>query len=196
MLTRKRITLLNAEADLAPVIGQAQLCIQQQGQEILEQARQQAQAMLEEAERQKEAEMLSAQQRAEQAFWQQADTLLQSWQQQYQQLEEQVLDVMDSVLTQALSQLLTEVPQTQRLAALLRQLLRAKTLAEQGSLYCHPAQQVEIADWLRSHAHLAWQLQPDESLAQDSLKLVTANGELCLDWQQAVRHLLPPQAAS
>ncbi|WP_168404571.1 type III secretion system stator protein SctL [Erwinia amylovora] len=195
MLTRRRITLLNAEADLAPVVSQAQLCIQQQGQDILEQARQQAQAMLEEAERQAEVEMLNAQQRAEQAFWQQADTLLQSWQQQYQQLEAQVLEVMDSVLTQALDQLLTDVPQTQRLAAILRQLLRAKTLTEQGSLYCHPAQHLEIADWLRSHVHLAWQLQPDESLAQDSLKLVTANGELSLDWQQAVRQLLPPQTA-
>ncbi|CCG85918.1 type III secretion system stator protein SctL [Erwinia piriflorinigrans] len=194
MLTRKRITLLNGEADLAPVISQAQLTIQQQGQGILEQARQQAQAMWEDAERQIEADRLDAQQRAGQEFWQQADALLHGWQQQYQQLEAQVLEVMENVMTQALGQLLTEVPEPQRLAALLRQIMRANALEDRGSLYCHPQQQDEVADWLQRHAHLGWRLQPDESLAVDGLKLVTTNGELHLDWQQAVRQLLPSAA--
>lgn len=194
MLTRKRITLLNGAADLAPVISHTQLCTQRQGQDILAQARQQAQAMREDAERQIAADRLIAQQRAGQEFWQQADTLLHDWQQQYQQLEARVLEVMDGVMTQALGQLLGEVPQPQRLAALLRQIMRASALDDRGSLYCHPSQQNEVADWLRLHAHLGWQLQPDESLAADSLKLVTANGELHLDWQQAVRQLLPSPA--
>ncbi|CAO95577.1 type III secretion system stator protein SctL [Erwinia tasmaniensis] len=194
MLTRKRITLLNGAADLAPVISQSQLFIQQQGQDILEQARQQAQAMRDDAERQIAADRLIAQQRAGQAFWQQADTLLHDWQQQYQQLEAQVLEVMDGVMTQALGQLLDEVPEPQRLAALLRQIMRASALDDRGSLYCHPSQQNEVADWLHLHAHLGWRLQPDGSLAVDGLKLVTANGELHLDWQQAVRQLLPTAA--
>lgn len=196
MLTRKTITLLNPGADLAPVIAQAQLLIQQQGQDVLQQARERAQALLEEAERQAEARLLCAQQGVERAFWHQAEPLLLSWQQQYQQLEAQVLEVMESVMTQALGQLLTEVPEPQRLAALLRQLLRAKTRDEQGSLCCHPAQQEAIADWLHGHPHLSWQLQPDESLAADSLKLVTAHGELHLDWQQAVHQLHLPQTES
>lgn len=196
MLTRKRITLLNGTDDLAPVISQAMLVIQQQGEDILRQAQQQAEAILVAAEQEAEACKLRVQQRAEQDFWQQADSLLADWRQQQQQIESEVLAVMDGVLAQALGQLLTEVPEPQRLSALLRQLLRDKMQAEQASLCCHPSQQQPIADWLATHSHLSWQLQPDETLAADSLKLVTAQGELHLDWQQAVRQLLQPQSES
>ncbi|MCK8417846.1 hypothetical protein LXA23_18250 [Erwinia amylovora] len=47
-------------------------------------------------------------------------------------------------------------------------------MTEQGCLYCHPAQLLEIADLLLCHDHLGWQLLPDESLAQDRLKLFSA----------------------
>lgn len=193
MLTRKRITLLNGEADLAPVITQAELAMQQQAGDILQQAQRQAGQILAAAGQEAEAVKLRAQQRAEQDFWQQADGLLVHWQQQQQQIESEILPVMDSVLTQTLEQLLTDVAEPQRLNALLRQLVREKLQLPQASLCCHPAQQQPIAAWLDAHPHLDWQLQPDETLPADSLKLVTAQGELCLDWQQAVSQLLPPQ---
>lgn len=196
MLTHKRITLLNGSDDLAPIISQAMLTFQQQGEDILRQAQQQAEQILAAAEEEAIACKLRAQARAEQDFWHQADILFANWQHQQRQCESEVLAVMDSVLTLALEQLLTGIPETERLNALLRQLLRDKMQAEQASLCCHPSQQQIIADWLTTHSHLRWQLQPDETLAADNLKLLTAQGELHLDWQQAVRQLLPPDSGS
>ncbi|CAH6373991.1 type III secretion system stator protein SctL [Pantoea agglomerans] len=196
MLTRKKIALLNGADDLTPVISQSVLTFQQQGENILRQAQQQAEQILAAAEEAAEACKLRAQARAEEDFWHQADILLAHWQHQQRQSESEILVIMDSVLTLALKQLLTEIPETQRLNALLRQLLRDKMQAEQASLCCHPSQQQPIGDWLATHTHLNWQLQPDETLAVDDLKLVTAQGELHLDWQQAVRQLLPPESVS
>ncbi len=196
MLTRKKITLLTAEADLAPLITRAQLREQQQGQDILIRAEQQAALMLAAAQQDADACRQRARQQAEQAFWQQASALLADWQQHYQQTEQAVLAVMDSVLAQALTQLLAEVPQAQRLNALLRQLLQDNAARETGTLYCALSQQAQLADWLAQHPHLRWRLQPDDGLAINSLKLVTAQGELQLDWQQAVQQLLPPEAES
>ncbi len=194
MLTRKRITLLNGAADLAPTIAQAQLDIQQQGADILQQAQRQAAQILAAARQEAEACKRRAQQRAEEDFWQRADGLLAHWQQQQQQAESEILPVMNSVLAQALGQLLTDVPDARRRDALLRQLLREKRPDEQATLCCHPSQQQPIAAWLETCSHLRWQLQPDETLPVDGLKLVTAQGELHLDWQLAVRQLLLPDA--
>ncbi|WP_337013832.1 type III secretion system stator protein SctL [Pantoea sp. AS142] len=196
MLTQKKITLLNGADDLAPVISQAMLTVQQQGEDILRQAQQQAEQILTAAEEEAVACKLRTQARAEQDFWHQADRLFAHWQQQQRQTESEVLAVMDNVLTLALEQLLTEIPEPQRLSALLRQLLRDKMRAEQASLCCHPSQQQPITEWLATHTHLSWQLQPDETLAVDNLKLITAQGELHLNWQQAVSQLLPSESGS
>lgn len=189
MLTRKKITLLNGEP--GPVINRAQLDMEQQAQAILVQAGEQAAEIIAAAEQEAETIRQHARQHAEQDFWQQASALLENWQQQQQQIETDVLTVLESVLTHSLEQLLTEVPEPQRLSALLRLLLREKTQADQGSLYCHPAQQASVDEWLQNHSHLAWQLHPDESMQADSLKLVTSQGELYLDWTLAVSQLMP-----
>jgi type III secretion protein L len=195
MLTRKSITLLNSTADLAPVISRNQLAMQQRAEAILQQAQQQSAKIVAAAEQEAEVATLGIRQRAEEVFWSQADKMFTDWQQQQQQMESDMLLVMDSVLTQALEQLLEEVPEQQRLSALLRQLLREKTQAEQAAyLSCHPSQQQWVSAWLETYSHLRWQLQPDETLPPDSLKLVTAQGELSLDWQQATRLLKPSQA--
>jgi type III secretion protein L len=194
MLTRKSITLLNGTADLAPVISRNQLAMQQQAEAILQQAQQQAAKIVAAAEQEAEAATLGIRQRAEEVFWAQADKMFTDWKQQQQQMESDVLLVMDSVLALALEQLLTEVPEPQRLSALLRLLLREKTQANQACLSCHPSQQQWVAAWLETYPHLSWQLQPDENLPPDSLKLVTTQGELSLDWQQATRLLQPSQA--
>lgn len=192
MLTRKRIVLLNGDADLAPIISREQLKEHQQAQNILAQAERKAQMILDDADQQRQAQWMASRQQAELAFWQQADPVLAAWQQQYQRLEAQVVEVMDAVLVQALEQLVGEVPEPARLTALLRQLLRVKSADELGDLYCHPLQHEQIATWLEQRPHLAWQLYVDEALPTTCLKLLTAHGELHLDWQQAVQRLNPP----
>lgn len=189
MLTAKQISLLQGVDDLAVVIDRQQLQRQQHAADVLAQAQQQAAALLEQARQQCAAIQLEARQQAEQRFWQQADEILQAWRRHYQQLEEQVTDVMTTVVTQALAQLLTEAAEPERITALLRQLLCAKSVEEQGTLYCHPPQQSQIAQWLQQHPQLAWRLTPEASRPADSLRLVTSQGELHLDWQQAVQQL-------
>ncbi|MEN0616089.1 type III secretion system stator protein SctL [Klebsiella indica] len=191
MLTQKRITLLNGDTDLAPIITRAQLRLQQQGQTLLVQAQQQAQALLMTAEQEREQQREAVRQQVERDFWQQADAMLHALQQQYQQLESQALVVMEVVVSQAIGQLLEQVPEHARMTALLRQLLRAQTVDAQGELYCHPDQRQVVADWLASQPHLCWRLQTDNALPIDKLKLTTTQGELHLDWRQAVQRLLP-----
>ncbi|AWO77478.1 type III secretion system stator protein SctL [Serratia marcescens] len=191
MLTRKRITLLNGDADLAPIINGAQLRLQQQGLAIVAQAQQRAEALLMAAEQRLERQRQAVRQQVEEDFWQQADTMLHAWQQQYQQLESQALAVMETVVAQAIGQLLEQVPEHARLMALLRQLMRAQTDGDRGELCCHPYQRQAVTDWLARQPHLCWRLQTDDGLPLDGLKLITAQGELHLDWQLAVQRLCP-----
>ncbi|PXV73950.1 type III secretion system stator protein SctL [Pantoea sp. PNA 03-3] len=191
MLIRRHIDLVNGKDDLAPVISRHQLAVQVQARTIIQEAHQRAEKIISAAEQEAEASSLLVRQRAEEAFWERADTMFMHWQKQQQQWESDVLSVMDVVLEQALEQLLTEVPESQRLQGLLRQLLLEKTQTDKATLCCHPSQQASIATMLENYSHLNWQLQPEESLPPDSLKLVTPQGELYLDWQLASQQLKP-----
>lgn len=70
--------------------------------------------------------------------------------------------------------------------ALLRQLLRKQGGGGNGVLYCHPTRQAAVAIWLGQHPHLGWRLAEDSALAQDVLKLITAQGAVSLNWEKRV----------
>lgn len=66
--------------------------------------------------------------------------------------------------------------------ALLRQSLRRQGGEGQGVLYCHPAQQADVAAWLNQHAHLGWRLETDAKLISGEMRLMTEGGAFMLRW--------------
>ncbi|NKI74888.1 hypothetical protein Dpoa2040_002170 [Dickeya sp. CFBP 2040] len=90
----------------------------------------------------------------------------------------------------AMTQTLNIAPRVECYPALLRELLRTQGGEGRGTLYCHPERQADVSAWLAEHSHLGWTLNNDNALAQDTLKLITAQGVMTLSWQRVVTHRL------
>lgn len=192
MLTKRPLRLVAGTALPASGIVKAeQLERHRQGIEVLEVARRQADELLRQAGRQADAERLAAVERAEGQFWRQADALLHGWRRQREEMEGWFAAQAAQLLYEALSRLLQDAPPAERHAALLRQLLRAHGGEGVGTLYCHPSQRPEVADWLAAHPHLDWPLRDDADLPPDAVKLSTPHGLMTLSWRRAVEQLLP-----
>ncbi|MGM3175392.1 type III secretion system stator protein SctL [Dickeya lacustris] len=192
MLTKRRLTLVaGTDIDDSPVISAGQLQQHQQGLAVIDVAHQQANALLEQARQQAQEAIAHATSQAEQQFWHQANDILQGWQQEREQMETWMVSQCGQLLNEAMLQLLTTLPDAERYPALLRQLLRTQGGGGHGRLYCHPEKQSDVSAWLSEHNHLGWVLSGDESLAHDTLKLMTPQGVMTLSWQQAVASLLP-----
>ncbi|MBX9447455.1 type III secretion system stator protein SctL [Dickeya chrysanthemi] len=192
MLTRRRLKLVaGTDVQEAELIRIEQLQQHQRGLAVIEEARQQADVLLDEARRQAHESIAVATGQAEQQFWRQADEILRGWQQEREQMESWLVSQCSQLLNDAMTQLLKTVPDAERYPALLRQLLRTQGGEGSGTLYCHPERQADVSAWLTEHSHLGWKLSNDDALAQDTLKLITAQGVMTLSWQRAVEQLLP-----
>ncbi|QTF08188.1 type III secretion system stator protein SctL [Brenneria izadpanahii] len=197
MLTKKTFfTLDGAARQEAVVIPAERVAEHYYSRTLLDNAREQATELLAQTREQAGQEVRQAVEQAESRFWRQADALLQGYRQDREKLEQFWLMQSGSLLREALSRLLDEIPEAQRRDALLRQLLRQRQDEARGTLYCHPAQLAEVETWLQAHPHLDWRLASDESLDNDALKLITAYGVMSLSWRQASEQLLPPAEAT
>ncbi|WJV60704.1 type III secretion system stator protein SctL [Pectobacteriaceae bacterium C52] len=192
MLTRRKLTLVaGMDAEDVGLIKAERLQQHWLGLDVLAQARQQSTALIEAARQQAQDVILRTTEQAEQQFWRQADDILRGWQQERDEMEAYLASQAGQILTDAMAQLLTDVPGPQRHQALLRQLIRAQGGEGRGMLYCHPHRKADVTAWLDEHAHLGWKLNGDDTLAEDALKLVTPQGVMTLSWQQAIDQLLP-----
>ncbi|NAT79349.1 type III secretion system stator protein SctL [Dickeya dadantii] len=192
MLTRRCLKLVaGTDVQEAELIRVEQLQQHQRGLAVMAEARQQADVLLDEARQQAHEAIAVATGQAEQQFWRQADEILRGWQQEREQMENWLVARCGQLLTDAMTQILKAVPDAERYPALLRQLLRTQGGEGRGTLYCHPDSQADVAAWLTEHSHLGWKLSSDDALAQDTLKLITAQGVMTLSWQRAVEQLLP-----
>lgn len=90
--------------------------------QLLEHAKAHAQTLIRQAEAQCEAVLQSAGQQ----FWQRANTLLQRWESERQTMHEHLEQLASTVISNTLRSFLDETPPTQRLTALLNQLLLAQ----------------------------------------------------------------------
>ncbi|MBV4368607.1 type III secretion system stator protein SctL [Erwinia phyllosphaerae] len=199
MWIEKKLAVLDDPHFLAgPLLTKEDLALHQQALTVLQAAEQQAQRKLAEAEQQAQAMLAEAQTRCDaaiaqqqQAFLLQADELFADWQRQQEQWQLALIPKAEALLVQAMSQLLAEQPASLQLAAMLQQLLKAQSRQAAATLYCAPESMAQVASWLTQHPQLDWQLISDASLASDSLRLATENGELSLDWPQLCAALIP-----
>lgn len=143
------------------------------------------------------AQQASARQleQAQREFWQQANAQLENWQREHSAMHAALESCATQLVNQALRHLLDDIPQHTQIDALLKQLLRAQCPPLSATLRCHPQAHETIRQWLNSQANSLWQLQSDEHLDAQALVLVTAQGDLRLDWPAVIEMLLLPVTA-
>ncbi|YCH31141.1 type III secretion system stator protein SctL [Erwinia sp. D4-22] len=186
----RRLTCFTPPDPQQALLSREALVQQQQAQQIIMAAEQRAQMLLDDAHQQAQQILQQAQaestallEQEQTQFWQQAQTLFDDWHEQRETQQQQLVTLAGELLAQALTHCLAEVPPTERLQALLTQLMNHAPSETQATLYCSPCQQSPLAAWLSAHPALRWQLTPDEQLERDVLRLVTAQGELHISWQ-------------
>jgi len=174
---------------------------QQQASALLEQTQAHCDELLREAENQAaqilhqaslEAEQQIAQQRAtaEQAFWQQTQRLFDDWHHARQQQDNQLLTRAQHLVTAAFSQLLAELPDNEKIHALLSQLLQASDRRNEATLFYHPQHEASLRHWFTVNPHLPWALRADEQQIPETLLLQTSQGEFTISWDSLQQRLL------
>lgn len=192
MLSQRKIELRPG----APVLAQTLITRQHlidcgQVSEVLAHARSQADELLRNA--QQAADVLLANAQCE--IWQQANAQLARWHMEHDSLCKEMESSARLVVNQALCHLLDELPQQTRITALLKQLVRAQCPPLSATLRCHPQAREDVQQWLSTRTDDLWQLQIDERLDPQALALITAQGDLCIDWPGAIEALLLPASA-
>ena len=189
MLFRRKIELRPSTPGLPQtLITRQQLIDCGQVNEVLARARAQAVELLRSAQEASDALLENA--RCE--FWQQANGQLERWQMEHATLCEELESSASQVVNQALRHLLDDLPPPARITALLEQLVRAQCPPLNATLRCHPQAREDVQQWLNTRADSVWQLQTDERLDPLTLALVTAQGDLRIDWPGTLENLLLP----
>ncbi len=203
MWIRKKIPLLSDPRLLSGgIITREAIAEHQQALSILEAAEQQALQRLNDASHQadrlkrqmrEQHEQVLAEQLAQhqQDFLHQAEQFFAEWQQQQAQWQANLLPNAEALLSQALAQLIAELPPSERVQALLQQLLKAQGRPAPATLLCASEQHPAVERWLATRPQLEWQVSSDGSLAADSMILTTPQGELHLSWAQICPALIP-----
>ncbi|MGP3591671.1 type III secretion system stator protein SctL [Vagococcus sp. WN89Y] len=191
MWTLKTLRQLNAIAPQGNILRREEIALSTQAVSIIELAHEQAEAIREQARAEAAAEAQTLKREWEADFWQQAQTLLTEWQQQREEDEAQLVILAGNVLNEALQQLLDDVDDARRFHALLKQLLRLYPRQQPATLWCASEQEQAVSGWLAAEPQLCWTLCPDPALAKDSVRLVTGQGELIVNWDTLRQQLLP-----
>ena len=189
MLSRRKIELRPGGPGLPlTLITRQDLIDCGQAHEVLAHARARADELLSTTQKISEAQLEQA--RGE--FWQQANAQLSHWQMEQARICEALESCATSLVNQALQLLLNDVPPDAQIAALLAQLLRAHCPPVSATLRCHPQAAADVQRWLSGRNDALWQLQSDERLPPRMLVLVTAQGDLRIDWPTALETLQLP----
>lgn len=158
--------------------------------ELLTSAQDQADDILRQAHAQRDQLLLQAQHE----FWQRANRQLHLWHAQQQAILDNIERIATSVTHSAIRSLLEDTPTTQRVSAMLKQMLVAQAPAIRAKLVCNPQDQADVEQWLDQHTEAPWRLQCDESIEPQVLILEAEEGSFRIDWTSSVNALLVPHS--
>lgn len=179
MLCRHTIELLNGPSGLPrSLIPREELKDWEQANQLLRRANAQADELIREAE--KKCEVL--QQEASLKIWQRADTQLKQWDLERQAMCDNLEHYATTITNQAIRCLLDDIAPTQRLTALLKQLLVSQVQEIDATLHCHPHDLEEIKQCLTQRNATYWKLHSDEAIAPQTLVLKTDEGDFRISW--------------
>ena len=179
MLCRRKIDLHESSAGQAHVlITQAMLKESAQASQLLERVNAQADQLLSQAEEQRDALL----EQAHHAFWQQANAQLKRWEQQRQNLCDNLERYATSIADQALCSLLEDIPPAQRLTALIKRLLATQVPTAHATLLCHPPELASLEQCLALQGITHWAPRADGRVKPQALVLETDEGDFRIDW--------------
>jgi type III secretion apparatus protein, HrpE/YscL family len=119
---------------------------------------------------------------AELEFWQRANAQLKQWEAAKKAMCDNLERYATEITNQAIEHLLGDTLQPQRVAALVKQLLATQMPEVAATLLCHPSEVEEMKQCLIHHQATLWKLQPDESIAAQTLVLKTDEGDFHISW--------------
>ena len=154
--------------------------------ELLNSAKVQADEILRQTYVQRDQLLLQAQHE----FWQRANRQLHLWHTQQQAVLDNIERIATSVTHSAIRSLLEDTTPTQRVSAMLKQMLAAQAPAIRAKLVCNPQDQADVEHWLDQHTEAPWRLLCDESVQPQMLILEAEEGSFRIDWASSINALL------
>jgi type III secretion protein L len=187
MLCRQKIELHKDASGLPrTLISRETLAGYAQANQVLSRAKAQAHELLRLAEEKRE-DLLE---NAGIEFWQRADAQLKRWESERGVLCDNLERYATAVVSQAIRCLLEEATPSQRLAALLKQLLASQVPAVKATLLCHPLELEDVKQGMANHVASLWELRPDDTIKPQTLVLKTDEGDFRIDWFSMLDALL------
>ncbi|WP_300627574.1 type III secretion system stator protein SctL [Pseudomonas sp.] len=167
------------------LISRETLASYNQAGDVIEQAKAAAQQLLREAYEQRK-DLLE---KAGLEIWQRADAQLKRWEAERQALCDNVEQYATSVANQAIQLLLDETPHTQRIGALIKQLLACHIPAITATLVCNPYELETVRQCLDSDGS-HWTLRAENTIEPQTLILHTDEGDFRIDWISMVNAVM------
>jgi type III secretion protein L len=191
MLAKRRLALSSSSVLLTDILRREDLSDTVLAAEVLSSARAEAEKVLAAAhsQAQRERDQALAQ------FWDSANGFLTQLQQQRLALAEESMHAVETLLNEALAELLDQTSLAERSRALMRNLAAGHTVESSAVLSAHPDILDSLSDWLSASRFADhWHLKADPKLAPQSLRLSDAHGAFDIDWDGLRRGLLgsPP----
>ncbi|QHF02093.1 HrpE/YscL family type III secretion apparatus protein [Pseudomonas asturiensis] len=179
MLAKRSIALTDTALLPEPIVRREHIADSLLARDVLADARREAQQLLLQA--QEEGGRLQQQALAE--FWATANAFLCDLHVMRDALQRQVMDSVESLLNDALSQLLDDTTLAERARAVVRNLAASQLNEAAATLSVHPDMAEPVAEWLaESRFAEHWRLKRDLSIAVGSLRLSDANGAFDIEW--------------
>lgn len=192
MFCRRKIEINKDHLGPPPAfISRQKLADFSQASELLNHAQAQADQLMAHANQEREAILESA------GFeiWQRADAQLKRWENDRQEMCNNLEQYATSVVNQAIHKLLDESVEPERLGSLLRHLITLQLPEIGATLLCHPNETEIVKQYLASQRSTSWKLQPDNTLEPQALVLQTAEGDFRISWNSMRKALGKHQSA-
>lgn len=186
MLAKRRLVLSSSAVLVTDILRREDLAGTVLAAEVLDNARAEAEQILAAAHAQ-------AQQEKDEAlaqFWDSANGFLQQLEQQRSALAQESMEAVETLLNEALAELLDQTTLAERSRALMRNLAAGQTVETTAVLSAHPDMLDSLGEWLSASRFADhWQLKGDPGLAPQTLRLSDANGAFDIDWDSLRRGL-------
>lgn len=115
-------------------------------------------------------------------IWQRVDAQLKRWERSRQTMCDNLEHYATQITNQAIHNLLDEIVAPQRMAALIKQLLKSQVDEISATLVCHPHDLKEVTHCLARYGSTVWKLKADTSIDSQTLVLKTDEGDFRISW--------------
>lgn len=179
MLCRHKIELSGPSPRLAhSMIPREELANWKQANQLLHDANAQAEGLVRLTQRKCEVLL----EKASLQIWQRAEAQLMQWERDRHAMCENLEHYAALIINQAIRHLLDETVAPQRLAALVKQLIKNQVHQVSATLMCHPHDVEEITQCLANYGTTLWKLNADNSIRSQTLVLKTDEGDFHINW--------------